>query len=155
MHGRIKSLLLALVIPLALGGLGTLLSGGMESYGTLEKPPLSPPGWVFPVVWTLLYLLMGLASWLVYTADAPGEDKKKALTLYAAQLLVNVFWPTVFFAWQQYLAALGVLAALWMLILLTANRFSRIRERAGDLLIPYLLWVSFAAYLNLGTFLLN
>ena len=150
-----KSLLVALAIPLAVGGAGALLSGGMTNYGAMVKPPLSPPGWVFPVVWTVLYLLMGWASWLVWKSDAPREEKRRALILYGAQLAVNFIWPLVFFGGEMYLAALLILIALWVLILLTIRAFSGINERAGDLLIPYILWVSFAAYLNLGIFLLN
>jgi len=150
-----KSLLVALAIPLAVGGAGALLSGGMTNYGAMVKPPLSPPGWVFPVVWTVLYLLMGWASWLVWKSDAPREEKRRALILYGAQLAVNFIWPLVFFGGEMYLAALLILIALWVLILMTIRAFSGINERAGDLLIPYILWVSFAAYLNLGIFLLN
>lgn len=150
-----KSLLIALGIPLAVGGAGALLSGGMTNYGVMVKPPLSPPGWVFPVVWTVLYLLMGWASWLVWKSEAPREEKRRALILYGAQLAVNFVWPLIFFGAEMYLTALLVLVALWVLILLTIRAFSGINERAGDLLIPYILWVSFAAYLNLGIFLLN
>ncbi len=150
-----KSLLIALGIPLAVGGLGALLSGGMDQYGVMVKPPLSPPGWVFPVVWTVLYLLMGWASWLVWRSKAPTPQKRGALRLYGAQLLANFIWPLLFFGGELYLAALLWLAVLWILILLTIRAFSAISERAGDLLIPYILWVSFAAYLNLGIFLLN
>ena len=150
-----KSLLIALGIPLAVGGAGALLSGGMTNYGVMVKPPLSPPGWVFPVVWTVLYLLMGWASWLVWKSEAPREEKRRALILYGAQLAVNLVWPLIFFGAEMYLTALLVLVALWVLILLTIRAFSGINERAGDLLIPYILWVSFAAYLNLGIFLLN
>lgn len=155
MKTKWKSLLIALAIPLAVGGAGALLSGGMTNYGAMAKPPLSPPGWVFPVVWSVLYLLMGWASWLVWKSDAPREEKRRALIRYGAQLAVNFIWPLVFFGGEMYLAALLILIALWVLILLTIRAFSGINERAGDLLIPYILWVSFAAYLNLGIFLLN
>lgn len=152
---QLKKLLIALGLPLAVGGLAALLSGGMEDYGQMVKPPLSPPGWIFPVVWTALYLLMGYASYLVWTSDAPEAQKKQALLLYGAQLLANFIWPLLFFGGRMYLAALVLLVVLWVLILLTIRAFSGISERAGDLLIPYILWVSFAAYLNLGIFLLN
>ena len=153
MKTKWKSLLVALGVPLAVGGLAALLSGGMRDYGVMAKPPLSPPGWVFPVVWSALYLLMGFASWLVWRSDAP--EKKRALSLYAAQLIANFIWPLLFFGGEWYLAALLWLVLLWVLILLTIRAFSVISERAGDLLIPYILWVSFAAYLNLGIYLLN
>lgn len=150
-----KPLLIALAIPLAVGGLATLLSGGMADYKALEQPPLSPPGWVFPVVWTVLYLLMGYASYRVYTAGMSPALTKKALRFYAAQLALNFLWPIVFFGFEWYLAAFVILVALWVLILLTLRLFTAIDETAGDLLIPYLLWVTFAGYLNLGVYLLN
>lgn len=150
-----KKLLIALAIPLAVGGLATLLSGGMQNYGAMNKPPLSPPGWVFPVVWTVLYLLMGYASYLIWISDADQGEKRGALILYGVQLAANFVWPLLFFKAEMFLAALIWLAVLWVLIFLTIRAFSRINERAGDLLIPYILWVTFAAYLNLGFFLLN
>lgn len=150
-----KQLLILLAIPLAVGGLGTLLSGGMDRYKIMNQPPLSPPGWVFPVVWTILYLLMGYASYLVYTSGRPQEEIRKALILYFAQLALNLLWPIVFFGFGWYLAAFFVLVALWALIYLTMRRFSAINERAGDLLLPYILWVTFAGYLNLGVYFLN
>ena len=152
---RYKPLLIALAIPLAVGGLGALLAGGMSDYGAMVKPPLSPPGWIFPVVWSILYLLMGLASWRIWKGNATMDQKRKALGLYAAQLLLNLLWPIIFFRWQRFLAALVLLIGLWVLIFLTIRAFSKIDEKAADLLIPYLLWVSFAVYLNFGIFLLN
>ena len=150
-----KKLLIALGIPLAVGALAALLSGGMTNYGAMNKPPLSPPGWVFPVVWTILYLLMGYASYRIWISDAEPVQKRNALILYAAQLLANFIWPLLFFTGEWFLAALIWLVLLWILIFLTIRAFSKIDERAGDLLIPYILWVTFAAYLNLGIFLLN
>ena len=150
-----KKLLIALGIPLAAGGLAALLSGGMGQYRAMNQPPLSPPGWVFPVVWSILYLLMGYASYLIWSSDAPQGEKRGALILYGAQLAANFIWPLLFFGAQMYLAALVWLAVLWVLIFLTIRAFSKIDERAGDLLIPYILWVTFAAYLNLGIYLLN
>ena len=143
------------LIPLAVGGLGVLLSGGIGNYKIVNQPPLSPPGWVFPVVWTVLYILMGEAAFRIYASDADEKQKKKALTAYGVQLFLNLLWPIVFFGGQKYLAAFVVIIALWVAILITLRRFMAIDETAGDLLIPYLIWVTFAAYLNLGVFLLN
>ena len=150
-----KQLLIALAIPLAVGGLSALISGGLSDYQDLAKPPLSPPGWVFAVVWPILYLLMGFASYLIYTADAPEGQKKRALTLYAIQLVLNFLWSPVYFGLEWRLVAFFILIALWVAILLTMRAFSMVNEKAGDLLLPYVLWVTFAAYLNLGTVLLN
>lgn len=151
-----KLLVICLVIPLAVGGLSALLSGGgMGDYAQLNQPPLSPPGWVFPVVWTILYLLMGYASYRVLTAQAPREEKRRALLVYGAQLLVNFLWSPIFFGLELRLTAFFVLVALWILVYITMRLFTKIDERAGDLLLPYILWVTFAGYLNIGAFLLN
>lgn len=147
--------ILCWVIPLAVGGLATLLSGGMDSYRVINQPPLSPPGWLFPIVWTILYVLMGEASFRVLTSGADPKQVKKALTAYAVQLGINFLWPLVFFGGQMYLAAFFVLIGLWIAIFVTLRRFAAIDETAGDLIIPYILWVTFAGYLNLGVFLLN
>ena len=151
----IKKLIICLAIPLGVGGLATLLSGGMDLYPQLNQPPHSPPGWVFPIVWTILYLLMGYASYRILTAQAPQKEKQKALTYYGIQLFLNFLWPILFFRFRLYLAAFFLLAVLWAFIYLTMHLFSEIDETAEDLLIPYLLWVTFAGYLNLGVALLN
>lgn len=151
-----KKLLLCLAIPLGVGGLAALLTGGgMGEYGNFAKPPYSPPGWVFPVVWTILYLLMGYASYRVVTANADRVKIRRALYLYGAQLAVNFLWPLVFFGLSWYLAAFFVLLVLWVLVFLTIYAFGDAEERAGDLLLPYILWITFAAYLNVGVYLLN
>ena len=155
MKPNLKKLLIALAIPLAVGGLASVLSGGMSDYQTLNQPPLSPPGWVFPIFWSILYLLMGYSSYRIYTGDQNPETIEKALWLYAAQLALNFLWPIVFFGFQWRLAAFFILLALWILIFLTIRAFSAIDETAGDLLLPYILWVTFAGYLNLGVYLLN
>ena len=150
-----KKLIICLLIPLAAGGLSALFSGSGAQYGMLEQPPLSPPGWVFPVVWTVLFLLMGYASYLVLTSGGDPEQIRAALTLYGAQLFLNFLWSPVFFGLGWRLAAFLLLIVLWVLVWLTIRRFSKINETAGDLLLPYLLWVTFAGYLNLSVYLLN
>ena len=155
MNNQLKKRLICWAIPLAVGGLATLLSGGMGNYRVINQPPLSPPGWVFPVVWTILYLLMGEASYRVLVSGKDKAQIKRALKAYGAQLFLNFLWPLVFFGGQLYLTAFFVLIALWVGIFITMRLFSRLDETAGDLLIPYVLWVTFAGYLNLGVFLLN
>lgn len=150
-----KKRILCWVIPLAVGGLATLLSGGTKLYQSINQPPLSPPGWIFPIVWSILYVLMGEAAYRVLTSGAEKEQIKKALIAYGAQLFLNFLWPLFFFGGQMYLTAFIILIALWIAILITTRAFSQIDETAGDLLLPYLLWVTFAGYLNLGVFLLN
>ena len=143
-------------LPLILGGISALaVRGGMEEYAMLEQPPLSPPGWLFPVAWSLLYVLMGAASYLVLSSAAPLYERRRALKLYAVQLVVNVLWPPIFFGLGLYLAALLWLALLWALALITALRFRRVSRPAAYLLAPYIVWLTFAAYLNLGVWLLN
>ncbi len=149
-----KKLLVALGIPLGVGALSSLLSG-MSGYGGLNKAPLSPPGWVFPVVWTVLYLLMGYASYRIYISEAPQAQKNSALRLYGAQLAVNFLWPLLFFGLEWRLLAFWVILLLWVLIYFTIKRFGRIDALAADLLLPYILWVTFATYLNLGAYILN
>ena len=150
-----KKLLLCLALPLAVGGLAALLSGGMDLYKELDRPPLSPPGWVFPIVWSVLYLLMGYASYRVLESGAEPMQIRRAWIFYGLQLAANFLWPLLFFGGQMYLAALLLLTLLWVLIFLTIRAFTEAEELAGDLLIPYILWVTFAWYLNLGIFLLN
>ena len=149
------SLIIALVIPVGLGGglSARITSNSMELYSSFVKPPLSPPGWVFPVVWTILFILMGVASWLVYRSDSPL--KSPALFLYGAQLAVNFFWTLTFFGERYYSGAFLVLVLLWAMILITIRQFGRIDKRAGWLLVPYLLWVTFAGYLNFFVALYN
>ena len=151
-----KRLIICLAIPLVVGGAAGLLTmNSMEAFEALNQPPLSPPGWLFPVVWTVLYVLMGIASYLVSVSDAPQEEKARALWTYGIQLAFNFLWPIAFFNLKWYLFAVLWLVILWILILITALRFGRIRKPAGYLLVPYLLWVAFAGYLNLGIYLLN
>ena len=151
-----KRLLLCLAIPLAVGGLSALITGGaMRDFAAIRQPPLSPPGWLFPVVWTILYLLMGLASYLVLEAGGSRQRTQEALFVYALQLVVNFLWSPLFFSAKAYLLAFLWLLLLWGLILITLLRFARIKPAAGWLLVPYLAWVTFAGYLNLGVWLLN
>ena len=153
---KIRPLLIALAIPLAVGVLAALLSrGNMDLFDTVRKPPLSPPAWLFPVAWTVLYLLMGLASYRAYTARAATAQKNRALLFYAAQLVFNFFWPLLFFNLGAFTFAFIWLAALLALILVTTVKFYTLDRPAGYLLIPYILWVLFAGYLNLGIALLN
>lgn len=151
-----RLLLLSLLVPLAIGGIAALLTGGgMDRFEALSKPPLTPPGWLFPVAWSILYLLMGLACYLACTSGKPRADIRSAVILYAVQLAFNFFWSIFFFNLSAYLFSFLWLVALWLLILTVLILFHRLKSAAGSLLIPYLLWVAFAGYLNLGVYLLN
>ncbi len=148
-----KNLITCLAIPLAVGGLSALLTqNSMAGFEAVNKPSLAPPGWLFPVVWTVLYILMGIASYLVLTSGKPNDI---ALTVYGIQLIFNFFWPIIFFNLELYLFAFIWLILLWFLVLTTAILFYHISKPAGYLMIPYLLWVTFAGYLNLSIYLLN
>ncbi len=150
-----KKLITCIIIPLAVGGVAALLTrGSMQAFDTLNKPPLSPPGWLFPIVWTILYILMGIASYLVATSGQPYRSRS-ALTVYGIQLVFNFFWSIIFFNLEMYLFAFIWLVLLWLFILTTTFLFYRISKAAGYLMLPYLLWVTFAGYLNLAIFLLN
>jgi translocator protein len=124
-------------------------------YAGLVKPPFNPPGWVFAPVWTILYAMMGLAAYLVYEKGPRRPEVRKALAVFAGQLVLNALWSIVFFGARQILGAAIVIILLWMMILVTIRLFSRISKTAAYLLIPYLLWVSFASVLNISLYILN
>lgn len=151
-----KILFICIAIPLITGGVAGFISrNSMNAFAALNKPPLSPPGLLFPIVWTILYLLMGIASYLILTSDAPQKDVGIALKLYFIQLFFNFLWPILFFQLELYFFAFIWLVVLWLLILATIISFSRISKPAAYLMVPYLLWVTFAGYLNLGIAILN
>ena len=141
-----KPLAVSLLISLGTGVIaGFLTSGSMEKYQEMYRPPLSPPGWVFPIVWLILYTLMGIAAYRIYMKNPKAESLK----LYLIQLAVNFLWPIIFFnlGWQLFAAAWILL--LWYLVFVLIKEFARIDRGAAKLLIPYLIWLSFAAYLNI------
>lgn len=149
-------MIVSLAVPLAVGGLSAFLTkDGMKEFPQLRQPPLSPPMWAFPVVWSILFVMMGLASYLIYTSRGRRGEKRSALWVYGAQLLVNFVWPILFFNWKGWLFAFFWLVLLWVMILGVTVQFYRIRPAAGLLMIPYLAWVAFAGYLNFGIYLLN
>ena len=153
---KLKPLIVSILIPLAVGGISALLTrGGMQDFAALKKPPLSPPGWLFPVVWSILYVLMGIASYMIYTRRNTHKNVDKALRFYGVQLIFNFFWSIIFFNLDAYLFAFIWLVVLWILILITTVKFYDISKVAGYLMIPYLIWVAFAGYLNLFIYILN
>ena len=124
-------------------------------YAGLVKPALNPPAWVFAPVWTALYFLMGVAAYLVWRKGWHRASVKVALGVFAGQLLLNILWSLVFFGLHNINAGLVCIAALWMFILATMMAFARVSKPAMWLLVPYLLWVSFASYLNYSLLMLN
>ena len=153
---RLKTLIPAILLPLAVGAAaGFLTRDGMAIFASVNKPPLSPPGWLFPIVWTALYILMGIASALVWSADASPIRRDRALSFYMLQLTANFVWPLIFFGMELYLVAFVWLVLLWLLSAITTLLFHYISSGAGRLMLPYMLWLSFALYLNLGVWILN
>ena len=146
-----RLLLICIAIPLIVGAVSAALtSDGVKVFAQLDKPSFAPPAWLFPIVWTILYSLMGISSYLILTSDAPKADIEAALRLYTYQLVVNFLWPTFFFNLGWYLFSFFWLVLLWVLVLLMILRFKDINRVAAYLNIPYILWLTFAAVLNLA-----
>lgn len=144
-----------LVVSFAASAVGALASVRANTfYGQLVQPAWAPPATVFGPVWTVLYALMAIAAWLVWRSDRSAPTRA-ALWLFAAQLLLNALWSWLFFAWHQGAWAFADIVALWILLVATLVAFWRVRPLAGALLVPYLLWVSFASALNYSVWQLN
>ncbi len=142
-------------LALLVGGLSSVITQGeMEAFSALRQPPLSPPGWVFPVAWTILYLLMGIGMAIVWR-KSDGEGRRRAVTIWSVQLAANFLWPLLFFLWQLRLLSLVWLAVLLILVANMTSEFEKTSVNAARMQIPYLLWLLFAAYLNLGVWILN
>lgn len=155
-----KTNIIALIISVILAqGVG-LLSGFLSisttsTYENFNKPAFSPPGFVFPVVWTFLFFLMAVAAYRIWLAGKSGEDIKKALVLYGIQLHFNFLWSLVFFRYRLYAIAFLELLVLLVFILLTTFEFYKTDKTAAYLMIPYIAWVSFAGVLNYTIWMLN
>lgn len=148
-----STLVTAILIPVAVGTLSALFSGNKSLYAAVNKPALSPPGAVFPIVWTILYILMGISSYIIYVSDDAGS--RDALKIYALQLFFNFFWSILFFRFNLFFMSFVWLLALILLIVSMIRSFYKISPAAAYLQIPYLLWCLFAAYLNYMIFRLN
>lgn len=157
MFKKLKPYIISVAVSLGVGVLSALAtSGNMDVYSSVNRPYLSPPAWLFPVVWTILFILMGISAALVYLDKfASKKQIRDALNIYALQLVFNFFWSIIFFNMRAYFFAFVWLVFLWILILIMIIRFAMIRKPAGLLQLPYLLWVTFAGYLNFMIFLLN
>lgn len=157
---KIITIAICIVIPLGLGFLSSFISGNMtEGYGSFTQPPFAPPAWLFPVAWSILYILMGIASYFIFILRPKTKKEQKyrtaALITYCLQLAINFAWSPVFFGAGQYFLALVMLIVMWLLLLAT---MFLIRERSMPAMwcfLPYALWCLFAMYLNIGVFLLN
>ena len=150
-------LIIAIIIPVAVGAIsGFFTATGVESwYQTINKPSWNPPGWIFAPVWTTLYIMMGVALFLVWKSDSSDILKKTAITLFTIQLVLNFFWSFIFFDQHQIGWALVEIIAMWIFILLTIFAFGNISKLAAWLLVPYISWVSFATILNYTIWKLN
>lgn len=157
MWKKIKPYVISILIALAVGGLSSLLTkGNMDVYNHINKPPLAPPMIVFPIVWGILFVLMGISSAIVYKKGAElGESTGEALRVYALQLIVNFFWSIIFFNMQAYFFAFIWLLVLLALIIIMIVKFAKFSPAAAWLQVPYALWVTFAGYLTLMIYLLN
>ena len=157
MWGKIKPYVISIAIALAVGGLSAILTkNNMEVYNTINRPALAPPMWVFPVVWGILFVLMGISSALVWlNREQDIETASSALRIYGLQLIVNFFWSIIFFNMQAYLFAFIWLLLLLALIIIMILQFKKISPLAAYLQIPYLIWVTFAGYLTFMIYLLN
>lgn len=151
---KYKPYIISSAIALGVGGISAFISrGGMENYANVNQPPLSPPMWLFPIVWGILYILMGIGAAEVYLSE--GENRLVALRVYAVQLAVNFLWSPIFFNAQAFVVAFIWIVILWLLIIFMIALFWSVKPRAAYLQLPYLIWVTFAGYLTYMTYLLN
>ena len=157
MKKQTRNFIVSVAISLGVGILSALLTrGNMNIYEELSTPPLSPPSFLFPVVWTVLYVLMGISANMVYnTRTSPPARRKEALTLYYVSLFFNFFWSIIFFNLRAFLFSFVWLLVLLALIILTIVKYYKINKNAAYFQIPYAVWVTFAGYLNFGIWLLN
>ena len=152
MSDKVKTYIKSILIPVAIGGIvGLFISSSMD-YGELVKPELAPPSILFPIVWTILYILMGVSYGILETNDKVDEEINR---IYYLQLVVNALWPIAFFILKWRLFAFFWILLLAILVLIMVIRFYKKNKVAGILQIPYLLWTLFATYLNLSIYLLN
>lgn len=153
---KITELFIFVVAAELIGVFSGIIAGNTFSfYNELIRPPFSPPGWVFPIVWGILYALMGISAYLVYSSDALPKEKQNAMTLYAFQLAVNFMWSIVFFRFELIALSVAVILLLLILVICMIVVFFRICRVSAYLNLPYLLWLAFAAYLNIGILVLN
>ncbi len=166
--GKIWRIVVAIIIPLAVGGVSAVLTmDAMKKFGQFNQPPLAPPAWLFPVAWTILYVLMGIASYLIAMSFRADRGKRSAesvkrvklgraaLVIYGVQLAFNFAWSIFFFNLGWYWFAFGWLLVMWAMILVLSIMAYRLNKGAFWCLLPYLLWTTFAAYLNIGIAILN
>ncbi len=157
MQNKYLRFVVSIIIPQLAGIIGSVFTSSKIPtwYTTLEKSSLNPPGWVFGPVWITLYFLIGVSLYIVWSKSLQGVEVKSAIKIFAVQLILNSLWSIAFFGLENPLLALGVIVLLWVMIIWNIFSFSKISKRAAWLLVPYLLWVSFASYLNYSIWALN
>ena len=150
-------LAISIGVCLAAGFIGSIFTTASIPtwYTTLEKPSFNPPNWLFGPVWTILFILMGIFAFLVWRVGLSEPNVRIALIIFIIQLILNAFWSVAFFGLRSPIAGLIVIIILWIAILLTILSFAKVSISAGILLIPYILWVSFASILNATIYVLN
>ncbi len=150
-------LFISILLPLLVGGIsGFFTSSGVNGwYATANKPWFNPPNWIFGPVWTALYIMMGIALFLISKNEADKTIKQTAIILFAVQLTLNFFWSLIFFKMQQPGWAFAEIILMWLMILFTIIWFGKISSAAAWLLVPYICWVSFASVLNYAIWKLN
>ena len=157
MKKEIRTYSISIAIALAVGGFSALLTAGnMDIYSEITQPPLSPPSVLFPIVWTLLYILMGISAAMIFLQKKENpQASQKSFVFYGISLFLNFFWSVIFFNMQAFLFSFIWLLLLWVSVLLTILQYRKISPLAAALQVPYLLWITFAGYLNLAIFILN
>lgn len=152
----IGALIISIIISVGVGIMSGVFAGITRiSYENFSKPAFALPGWIFPIVWTILYFLMGIAAYRIWIAGKCGENVKRALFIYVFQLMLNFIWPLIFFKWDLKAVAFFELLMLIGFIIITILEFVKVDKKAAYLLIPYLLWSIFAAVLNYSIWMLN
>ncbi|MBP3201709.1 MAG: tryptophan-rich sensory protein [Lachnospiraceae bacterium] len=159
---NVFKLVIAILIPLLVGGLSAFITkNAMMMFDTIKKPPLSPPGIIFPIAWSILYVLMGIASYLIYNLDIKKLNdaqivmRKNTLIIYVIQLVFNFFWSIIFFKFSMYKFAFVWLVILWVLVFVLIKNAFKLNKVSAYLMVPYLLWMTFAGYLNIMIAVLN
>lgn len=157
MKNKITKLAASIIMSLMAGAIGSAFTfTGIESwYAYLNKPSFNPPNWIFGPVWTTLYILMGVSLYLIWQKGLKDKYIRKSFKIFIIQLIFNSLWSVVFFGMQSPGLALFIIIVLWSLILTLIIRFYKIKKIAAYLLIPYILWVSFASILNFSIWILN
>ena len=157
MWKKIKPYVISCAFALGVGALSALLTmGNMDLYSNINQPPLAPPAIVFPIVWTILYILMGISAAIIFTNRSKNRiDADNGLLVYGLSLILNFFWSIIFFNLRAFLFSFIWLIVLWGTILATILLYRKVNKLAAYLQIPYLLWVTFAGYLNFSIYLLN